>query len=120
VLDLVNALERKKVKIWWDKGQIRLGDRLSLKLDEGLSLSRYGLVIISDSFVAKSWTEAELRALAHRAVNSGKKVILPVLVGMDHPRFASIYPLLADIVSTTHRGDTEALATEIAQAIRVE
>src|SRR5712691_10866616 len=65
VVALVDALQRMKIRIWWDKGQIRLGDRLSQKIDEGLSLSRYGLVIISDSFVAKRWTEAELRALAH-------------------------------------------------------
>ncbi|MGO9266528.1 MAG: toll/interleukin-1 receptor domain-containing protein [Candidatus Binataceae bacterium] len=120
VVALVDALQRMKISIWWDQGQIQLGDRLSQKIDEGLRLSRYGLVIVSDFFVAKHWTEAELRALAHRAINSGHKVILPVLVGMDHGRFASIYPLLADIVSTTYRGDPEALATEVAQAISLK
>jgi hypothetical protein len=120
VVALVDALQRMKIKIWWDKGQIRLGDRLSQKIDEGLSLSRYGLVIVSDFFVAKRWTEAELRALAYRAVNSGHKVILPVLVDRDHERFASTYPLLADIVSTTYRGDPEVLAAEVAQAIKLK
>jgi hypothetical protein len=118
VLTLVGALQGMGVRVWWDKGQITLGDKLSQKIDEGLRLSQYGLVIISDAFIAKRWPEAELRALAHRAINSGSKVLLPVLVGMEHSGFASAYPLLADIVSTTYRGDPEALATEVMEAIR--
>ena len=117
VEQLVPVLAGLGLNVWWDKGQIRLGDRLSQKIDEGLKLSRYGLAIISGSFVAKRWPEAELRALANRAISSGHRVILPVLIDMDHERFAGEYPLLADIVSTTYKGDLKALADEVIRAI---
>ncbi len=41
-------------------------------------------VVISESLLAKRWPEAELRALANRAISSGQRVILPVLICMDH------------------------------------
>ena len=50
------------------------------------------MVIISDSFVAKRWTEAELRALAHRAVNSGNAELYPMLVMGG---LVTIIPLIA-------------------------
>jgi hypothetical protein len=114
---LVEALAAQRIEVWWDRGQITLGDRLTRKIDEGLSRSRYGLFIVSPSFVAKRWPETELRALSNRAISSGRKVILPVLVDMDHDEFAGTYPLLADIVSTTFSGNMTALVDEIIRAM---
>ncbi len=114
---LVEALKARKIDVWWDKGQITLGDRLSEKIEQGLIRSHYGLVIVSPSFVDKKWTEAELRALLSRAISRKQKVILPVLVNMDHDKFAATYPLLADIVSTRFDGDMDALVDEISRAI---
>lgn len=119
VKQLVNALVEKNIRVWWDKGQIRLGDKLTLKIDEGLASSKHGLIVVSRSFVAKQWPQAELRALAHRAVEGSSRAILPVLVGMDHDQFSRTYPLLADIVSTTYTGDIQALVSEIVDAIRL-
>jgi hypothetical protein len=94
-----------------------LGDKLSLKIEEGLSRSRYGIVIISRHFIVKNWPQAELRALHARAIRSGKKVILPVLVGMTHAEFGETYPLLDDLVTTHFADDINALAAEITRAI---
>lgn len=115
---LVNALTERSVQVWWDKGQITLGDRLSQKIEEGLRLSRYGLVMISHHFLEKNWPQTELRALHARAVRSGQKVILPVLIGLDHVKFGNIYPLLDDLVTTEFSGDIEALADEIVRAVK--
>lgn len=116
--DLVSCLTGKGLKVWWDKGQITLGDKLSQKIDAGLRESKFGIVIVSRSFLNKKWTDAEIRSLANRAMESGKKVILPVLVDLSHDEFADAYPLLADIVSTNFSGDVDSLATEIVDAIR--
>jgi hypothetical protein len=113
VKGIVGALEAAGAKVWWDKGQIRLGDHLTQKIDEGLSQSRYGLMVISPAFVGKHWPES----VANRTIRAGHRVILPVLLGMEHEVFASTYPLLGDIVSTTFRGDFTALAIEIVDAM---
>lgn len=114
---LIEALMARTIQVWWDKGQITIGDRLSEKIDDGLSRSRYGLVIVSPSFIAKRWPNAEIRALLNRTVQSGQKVILPILVDLNHDQFAATYPLLADIVSTTFNGDIDGLVDEIITAM---
>src|SRR5205823_2226296 len=40
---LVDALARRSVKVWWDRLNIGIGDRLTRKIDEGLGQSRYGV-----------------------------------------------------------------------------
>jgi hypothetical protein len=118
VQQIVSALQSRGVSVWWDRGRITLGDVLSKKIDEGLGASRYGLVVVSPTFVGKQWPETELRALHNRAVQSGEKVILPILIELDHAAFARTYPILADIVTATFLGDIESLVGEIVEAIR--
>ena len=114
---LVAVLEGRGLKVWWDKGQITLGDRLSAKINEGLRNSRYGVVIISGSFIAKRWPESELRSMIYRSINKCEKVILPVLLNLTHSKFAEHYPLIADTVTTQFDGDFDRLADEILTAI---
>lgn len=117
VQSIVEVLEGRGFKVWWDRGQITLGDKLSAKIDEGLRNSQYGVVIISDSFIAKHWPESELRSMINRSTTSGEKVILPVLLGLTHEQFAERYPLLADTVTTQFDGDVDRLVDEISGAI---
>lgn len=118
VTDLVAVLERRGLNVWWDQGQITLGDSLSAKIDEGLSKSRYGAVIISNSFFAKSWPESELHSMLNRSISSGEKVILPIRLDLSHEEAAARYELLRDKVSTQFDGNFENLADEISRAIK--
>ena len=112
---LVAVLKGRGIKVWWDRGQITLGDRLSEKIDEGLRNSRYGVMIISKSSIAKPWPEAEFHSVIHRSISSrGEKVLLPVLLDLTHAQFAEEYPLLADIVTAQLiDADFDQLADEI-------
>jgi hypothetical protein len=74
---LVEALVAADLRVWYDRIELRLGDSLREKIDDGLAHSRFGIVILSPSFFAKHWPKQELNGLAQREVN-GEKVILPV------------------------------------------
>lgn len=74
---LAEHLEELGVSVWFDKSELKLGDSLRGKIDEGLSECKYGVVILSPSFFKKHYTKRELNGLAQREVG-GKKVILPV------------------------------------------
>lgn len=110
-------IDGRPVRIWWDMDQVKLGQRLTLRIEEGLARSRHGVVVISKSSINKPWPEAELRALANRAISTGEPVVLPVLVGLTHEQLSEAFPLLRDIVSTQFEGDVSALAAEIVDAI---
>ncbi len=74
---LALELESYGLKVWYDKFEVKLGDSLREKVDEGLAQSSYGVVVLSPAFFEKNWPRKELNGLFAREVE-GKKVILPV------------------------------------------
>lgn len=57
---LAEALKAKGLSVWYDKFTLKIGDSLRQSIDNGLSKSRYGVVILSKSFFAKKWPKNEL------------------------------------------------------------
>jgi hypothetical protein len=103
-LPLAKALEGASVKVWLDQEQLRIGDSLRASIDEGLSKSRFGVVIISGAFLGKQWPARELNALM-ALEEDGHKVILPVWHGVTKSKIAEHSPILADrLAAETIRG----------------
>lgn len=95
VRPLADALRSLGVSAWYDETTLRLGDSLSRSIDKGLAHARYGLVVISPTFIRKPWPEYELRALVAKEVD-GRKVILPIWHGVDRSQVMEFSPALAD------------------------
>ena len=53
---LVEALCAAQLNVWYDRFELKVGDSLHRKLDEGLSCSNYGIIILSPNFFAKHFT----------------------------------------------------------------
>ncbi len=89
-------------EVWYDEYSLTLGDSLREKIDEGLSKCDYGVVILSDNFFSKSWTQLELDGL-FALQTTNRKVILPIWHKIDRDRIQSYSPILAGRmgVSTT-------------------
>lgn len=93
---LYEALVAAGVAVWFDKSELKLGDGLRRKIDEGLARSRYGIVILSPSFLAKQWPQNELGALMARETESGTKAILPIWHNLSAEELLRYSPMLAD------------------------
>ncbi len=52
---LYEALTGFGVSVWFDEGELRIGDSLRRKIDQGIANSAFGVVILSSSFFAKGW-----------------------------------------------------------------
>jgi hypothetical protein len=63
VLPLSAALRQAGVRVWLDAQELRVGDSLSAKIDEGLSKSRFGAIVLSPAFFTKHWSKKELSVL---------------------------------------------------------
>jgi hypothetical protein len=79
---LAQLLEAADLRVWLDEAQLRLGDSLRERIDEGLAQSRFGVVILSPAFFAKQWTQSELDGWFARETSDQKK-ILPVWHEID-------------------------------------
>ncbi|MDQ3788840.1 MAG: toll/interleukin-1 receptor domain-containing protein, partial [Actinomycetota bacterium] len=94
-LPLAQALTARGLRVWLDRRELRLGDSLRAKVDEGLAESRFGVVVLSETFLKKQWPLWELNGLIAME-RRGTPVILPVWHGLDHAALAERAPMLAD------------------------
>src|SRR5262249_35458104 len=113
---LAKLLEAAGLSIWLDEHELVLGDSLRKKLDEGLSQSRWGIVILSKHFLRKAWTQAELDALISREEN-GLKVILPVWHQVSREELLTKSPLLAARLGISTSEGMEAVCNAVLRAV---
>lgn len=118
---IAEGLETAGWSVWLDQYELTVGDSLFQRINDGLTRSRCGVAVLSESFFAKHWPKQELDALAAKETASGAKVILPVWHGIDEHYLAREAPMLADRLGvSTHMGIpyvveqlTRALAKEL-------
>lgn len=118
VRPLAFVLRNKGVKVWYDEFELKIGDSLRRKIDQGLSKSRFGIVVVSKSFIKKGWTNYELDGLMTRAV-SGQQMLLPIWHDITKQEVVDYSPSLADKVARNTSQETiEEIADEIAELIK--
>lgn len=118
VRPLAQALDQLGVKVWYDEFTLRLGDSLSSSIDKGLARSRFGLVVISESFIGKKWTERELQGLVAGTI-AGETTILPIWLGVSHQTVYEFSPPLADTIAVVAAGLTaEQVVLRVLKTVR--
>lgn len=101
---LADALIDLGYTIWYDEYSLKVGDSLRLSLDQGLSNSRYAIVVLSPNFFSKKWTNNELDGLVVRE-RKDEKIILPVWHRISIDDIVQYSPMLAGrIAATTDAG----------------
>jgi hypothetical protein len=118
VRPLVEALDAEHLSVWYDESELRPGDRLIRSIERGLSRSRFGIVVISPSFLGKEWPRSELDALTNREFATGESVLLPVWLDVDAEAVREYSPLLADRVAIIGARGIAYTASRIAEVVR--
>src|SRR5438105_11236512 len=78
---LAERLQQAGLRVWFDEWNVRSGDIISLKVDEGLEQSRVLLLCISPAALASGWVALERSTAVHRdPANAGRRFI-PLLLG---------------------------------------
>lgn len=114
---LATALTNAGLSVWYDEFEMRIGDSLRRKIDQGLAHSRFGIVIISRDFIKKGWTNYELDGIVTRNV-SGEQVMLPIWHNITRDEVVAYSPTLADkIARNTAVDGIDDIAAEIAELI---
>lgn len=100
VNELYNVLKKLGINIFYDTEEIDWGDDWKQKILDGTEKSEFAVIVISDKFFGREWTERELTQFLNRQNSSGQKIILPLLynttiksVGKRYPELASIQAL---------------------------
>ncbi|VEI02456.1 Uncharacterized protein containing a TIR (Toll-Interleukin 1-resistance) domain [Acidipropionibacterium jensenii] len=111
---LRKALEDRGLTVWFDELKIKVGHSIRQEIEKGIEGARFGVVILSPSFFAKQWTQAELDALFTKKIDSSRSMILPVWHRVTKDEVAAHSPLLAGLLALNSATMT---LSEIADAI---
>jgi hypothetical protein len=119
-LPLYQALTGVGVYAWLDESEIRLGDSIRQKIDEGLANCRSATVILSKPFFKKNWTQYEMDGIVGRKMR-GEILLFPIQHGITIDEIGGHSPSLAGLSlwsSSSH--SCERIAAEIARQLGVE
>jgi hypothetical protein len=122
VRDLVQALKKHHLTVWYDDESIRAGESFMRGVEEALEQSQVFLCVISPNYVASQWGSFEFGVALGRAASSPKTTyILPVLVkpavapgqNANYEAHVKKYEAL-----DATRLSVEQIATKVAEAVK--
>ena len=115
---LARELRSAGLRVWFDEFELGLGDSLNQKINDGLSRSRYGVVVISPTFFRKHWTQFEINGFVARQT-TGERVILPIWHRITKNEIIEYAPPLADIVALNSSTQSlQVIVGEIVEKVR--
>ncbi len=112
VRDLADQLLRVGASIFYDEYSIGLGQSLTASINAGMSRASHVVVVLSESFFEKAWTNSELQAAFNLHV-SGDTRLVPIFHGIDPAVIRKRYPLVADIKGLSSSLGYEKVASEL-------
>ncbi len=116
VRPLADAL-KDRFDVWYDEFELRLGDSLPTKIDEGLRSSDYGIVVLSPDFFSKKWPVSELNGL-FALETSNQKLILPIWLNIGEDDVRNFSPILADRKAVAADKGIDVVVREIELAVQ--
>lgn len=112
----VRELQKLNLHVWYDKNQIKWGDSMRAKIDEGLRKSKFGVAVLSPDYIkdGKYWTKAELDGLFQLESINGK-MLLPIWHNLTKQAVMDYSPVIAGRKAMTTAMMTPAeIAAELA------
>ena len=95
---LYDTLTKEGLSAWFDEAEIRWGQSIVAKVNNGLKNSKYVVAVISTVFLSKNWPKKELQTALNLEINAGDNRVLPLLVGSedDIKNLLDEFPLLSE------------------------
>lgn len=76
---LANDLRRIGVNVWFDKWEIKVGESLTWKIEQGIRGNEYLIIVLSPEAISSEWVKSELGAAWAKQMQQKKVVVLPIL-----------------------------------------
>ena len=98
------AMRKLGISIFYDSDVLSWGDNWKRVILDGTAKSEFAIIIISENFFGREWTERELNEFLKRQNESGQKIVLPLLHNISLNSLKEKYPSLGDIqvIDTTN------------------
>ncbi len=95
--ELFTSLDKLGIRIFYDKKTLEWGDKWKDRILNGTKQSEFAIIVISENFFDREWTEKELTEFLNRQNRNGQKLILPIVHNISNADLKKKYPDVADI-----------------------
>lgn len=85
--ELYQSLNKLGIKIFYDKESLEWGDNWKDRILNGTKKAEFAIIVISENFFDREWTERELNEFLNRQNRNGQKLILPILHNITVSQF---------------------------------
>lgn len=117
VRELVGALKGQGLNVWYDETEVKVGDIIVDKVNEGLSQSSYGIIVLSEDYFKKGWPQYEKRILIHQYIEDNK-ILFPIWHKIDKKRVKENDPHLASIFSLKSTFSLQSIVSQIMEQMK--
>ena len=97
VNELYDVIRTLGITVFYDSTAITWGDKWKEKIIEGLHSSEFAIIVLSEQFFDREWTERELHELLEQQNENKQKLVLPLLYGITIEQLTKKYPQLGEI-----------------------
>jgi hypothetical protein len=80
VRQLAEDLKDRGLKVWFDQWEIKVGDSIVERIQEGISNNSFLIVVLSKNSVSSSWVKEEINAAFFKQVSDRDIKVIPVLI----------------------------------------
>ena len=103
------TMRKLGINIFYDSDSISWGDNWKQVILDGTEASEFAIIIISENFFDREWTERELNEFLLRQNETGQKIVLPLLHNITRAQLKEHYPELEEIqvIDTANRSKEE-------------
>ena len=91
------TIKRLGVRVFYDTEEIDWGDNWKQVILNGTEKSEFAIIVISENFFDREWTERELSEFLKRQNKDGQKIVLPLIHNITLDQLKEKYPELGDI-----------------------
>jgi TIR domain len=99
VRELAEKLTRMSCPVWYDEYKLVPGQSLRESIESGLKACPKCVVVLSKNFFSNpGWTKREFDSVYTREIIEGKRVMIPVWLGVTKQEVYDYSPILADTV----------------------
>lgn len=112
---IARDLNRLGIDAWVDKYEIKVGESIFWRVEEGLRESEYFAIVLSPEALASEWVRSEIAVAWDKRMLAGKNAILPLLY-----RDCEIPALLKTIKYADFRHDYQLGFSELASVFGID
>lgn len=106
VEELYQSINRLGINIFYDKESLEWGDDWKASIVNGTKKAEFAVIVISENFFDREWTEKELAEFLNRQNRNGQKLILPILHNITLKQLQERYPSVAGIQAIDSKKNT--------------